>query len=347
MDLQAILRQYWPSLCQQNNSLTREHYSAANAMLGCRTEQYGTLELACRECSTVSQRHLACGHRFCHQCQHHNTEQWLARQYNKLLPVTYYMATFTLPYELRALTKKHAKVVFSALFDCASATLKAFALNHPTLKGELGLTAVLHTHTRRLDYHPHIHVVIPGGAFDRTRREWRKANSQYLFNGNALAIVFRAKLLAALQKLGLTLPWTPPTWVVQCQLVGYGKSALKYLARYLYRGVIREDRIIGNSDGKITFEYTDSKTQKTQTRTLTGEAFLELLLQHVLPTGFRRVRDYGFLHGNAKRILSQLQWCCQVNQAQTTPPTRQPFCCPSCSQHMVIVGLLRRKPKPG
>ncbi|MCK9363371.1 MAG: transposase, partial [Syntrophales bacterium] len=118
-------------------------------------------------------------------------------------------------------------------------------------------------HSRRLDYHPHIHVVVPGGGVDKSKKQWKKKKSKYLFNEFALAKVFRARFLEALTKAGLSVPESVPRkWVVNCICAGKGLSALKYLSRYLYRGVIGENSIVANQDGKITFEYVESRTGK-------------------------------------------------------------------------------------
>jgi hypothetical protein len=142
---------------------------------------------------------------------------------------------------------------------------------------------------------------------------WRKVKGKYLFNEVVLAKVFRARCLAAFNKVSLTIPMgVPKKWVVDCAHVGRGKPALKYWSRYLYRGVISENAIVSVHDGCITFSYTDSKTGKTQNRTRKGEDFCWLVLQHVLPKGFRRIRDYGFLHGNAKKTLKLVQLVLRV-----------------------------------
>jgi hypothetical protein len=349
MELTQIIQHYWPRLLAQPAcTVSNEQRSAVNALLGCRTGQYGTLELACRNCAGYAEQHLACGHRFCSRCQHHHTRQWIERQQQKLLPVHYFMVTFTLPYELRSLAKQQPKIAYTALFQSAVSTLKDFGQNHPKLQAGLGLTAVLHTHSRRLDYHPHVHVVVPGGGVHRARKEWRKLKGNYLFNGKALAKVFRARMLAALKKENVALPATPRTWVTHCQDVGYGDSAIKYLSRYLYRGVISNKRIISDDGTRVTFQYTDSSTNTTQTRTLPGEDFLKLILQHVLPKGFRRVRDYGFLHGNAKALLKTIQWVLRVSIAATqTSPGRTCFVCPHCQQTMVITRITKPKAQPG
>ncbi len=130
----------------------------------------------------------------------------LDRQQAKLLPVEYFMVTFTLPYELRALAWRHQTTLYKLLFATAAGTLKDFGLNPKQLGVDLGMTAVLHTHSRRLDYHPHLHVIVPGGGVNKITRQWKKTRGKYLFNQAALAKVFRARLLAAIKAVGLALP---------------------------------------------------------------------------------------------------------------------------------------------
>jgi hypothetical protein len=183
---------------------------------------------------------------------------------------------------------------------------------------------------------------VPGGGVNRTTQQWKKTRGKYLFNQDALARVFRARLLAAIKTAGLTLPGKlPQKWVVDCKHVGRGKPALKYLSRYLYRGVISERNIIANEGGKVTFRYIDSDTGQSRNRTLKGEDFLWLVLQHVLPKGFRRVRDYGFLHGNARRLLILIQLILrQMIAAKTTRP-RPLLRCPRCKVPMQFMGFIR------
>lgn len=245
-----------------------------------------------------------------------------------------------LPSQLRPLAWRHPKDIYALLFECAVSTLQKFARNAPSLSGELGLTAVLHTHTRRLDYHPHLHVIIPGGCLLRRRRQWKKCKGKFLFNEMALGKVFRGRFLSALQNAGFTYPaTTPKAWVVHCQHVGHGLPSLQYLSRYLYRGVISEHNILSDDGVQVTFRYTDGRSGETKMRTLAGEDFLWLLLQHTLPKGFRRVRDYGFLHGNAKKQLHSIQLCLRVVTPCPTDTARPPFKCCRCHQPLVIVGF--------
>ena len=175
MTLQDVFDRYRaPFLARYGHQLTTEQWSAFNAIGGCRQGQYGEMLLSCSACPHGSHLPRSCGHRACNQCQQQSTQQWLERQLNKQLPVKYYMATFTLPFELRALAMAHRKTVYRLLIESAVQTLKTFGINKPSFNAEFGLCAVLHTHTRRLDFHPHVHVVMPGGGIHRARREWRK-----------------------------------------------------------------------------------------------------------------------------------------------------------------------------
>jgi len=336
MTLQDIVHRYRNRFIQQHGkSLTPTQWSALNAIDGCRQGQYGNLEWACTRCHHHQNTLRSCGHRSCNQCQNNSTQDWLDRQQQKLLPVTYFMATFTLPKQLRELAKANPQKTYDLLMVVAVDTLKTFGQNDAALNGDLGCCAVLHTHTRKLDYHPHVHIVVPGGAINKARREWRKVKNGYLFNGKALAKVFRGKLLRALEETGLSLPPTPKKWVVHCDKVGKGVEALRYLSRYLYRGVISNDNIIEDDGKNITFQYKESDTNQIKTRKLPAEDFIHLLLQHCLPKGFRRARDYGFLHGNAKQTLKLVQWVFRVLVPAPEPHRRKAkIRCPKCKSTM-------------
>lgn len=337
--LKTIIKQYKPALiATRSNQITRLQWKALRAIERCRTPRSGQLYIKCEDCAHAHWSPLSCGHRHCPNCQNHEVNQWLDRQHQKLLPVDYYMATFTLPAELRPLVWKHQRLIYSLFFNCVSSTLKSFGLNADKLDGNIGLTAVLHTHSRRLDYHPHIHVVIPGGGINQTRKQWKKLKGKYLFNELSLAKVFRARFINALKENSLCVPHKLPTkWVANVQNVGQGLPALKYLSRYLYRGVISEKNIVKNENGTITFKYMDSTTKKPAYRTLKGEEFLYLMLKHVLPTGFRRVRDYGFLHANAKKLLKLVQLILQVKLKEKPLRPRAKFICPQCQSEMQII----------
>jgi len=349
MELASIANQYHDAfIAKYAHVLLPGHLNALNAIRRCRTPDSGELYMRCPDCGKTLLRPLSCGHRSCPKCQNHEASKWIDRQQAKLLPVLYYMVTFTLPYQLRTLVWYHQKDVYSIFFLCVASTLKDFGMDPKKLGAEIGMTMVLHTNSRRLDFHPHIHVVVPGGGVDKRRRQWKKKKGKYLFNEDALAIVFRARFLKALTKAGFSIPKSvPKEWVVDCSRVGKGITALKYLSRYLYRGVISEKNIVSNQDGQVTFKYVESKTRITRYRTLEGEDFLWLVLQHVLPKGFRRVRDYGFLHSNAKRLLFLVQLILYVVIEVTKQRPRPVFKCPCCQSPMIIMGFRQPAWKTG
>ena len=249
------------------------------------------------------------------------------------------MITFTLPAQLRTLAWQNQKLIYSLLFKLAWETLQQFGLNDKKLHGKMGATGVLHTNTRSLDYHPHVHFIIPAGAIDLVHKLWRKKAGKFLFYHKNLAKVFHAKWIEAIKQNNLSVPETiPEQWVVDCRHVGQGDKALTYLGKYLYRGVLPEKNIIQNQNGKVTFAYKDNSKVR-RTRTLSGADFLWLLLKHILPRGFRRARDYGFLHSNCKQTIKILQYLlrCLIPQALQSQPERSHFCCNQCGGRMNII----------
>jgi len=259
------------------------------------------------------------------------------------------MITFTLPAQLRSLAWQHQRQLYGLMFKSLWETLQRFCANDKQLSGTPGVTAVLHTHSRALAYHPHIHVVMPATVVDKNRRQWRTKTGKYLFNHKALAKVFRGKLLDSLIRDGIQIPATcPDQWVVDCKAVGAGDKALIYLGRYLYRGVIREKDIIACSEGKVTYRYQNSKTGKYEYQTVTGEKFMWLVLQHVLPKGFRRARSYGFLHPNSKRLIKLLHYLLSFDTSRLLRhiKPRARIVCAHCGAAMQIVAtMLASKPE--
>lgn len=331
-------------LAQYADSILPAQRQALAAMKACRTSASPLMQAQCSECDHSLLVPHSCGHRSCPQCQHHESQQWLERQLHKQLPAEYFLLTFTLPAELRGLAWRHQRTLCSLMIRCVWETVRTFSQNDKQLQGIPGAIAVLHTHSRRLDYHPHVHLVMPGAAIDAIKRLWRtksaKGKSAYLFNHKALAKVFRAKILDAIIGEGLVLPDRyPQEWVVDCKSVGTGEKALVYLGRYLYRGVIQEKDILACENGQVTFRYQNSKTEKTELRTVCGAKFLWLILQHVLPKGFRRARNFGFLHPNSKRLIALLQYLVgfDPNRALAWVKKRPQLTCQCCGAVMNIV----------
>jgi len=346
-----LLRQHHQALeTQYSPQLSNDMRKAIYAMLVCKTAEQRQSLWTCDKCEYHDQTPLSCSHRNCPQCQQNTTSQWLDRQKAKRLPVQYFMVTFTLPFELRALVRRRPKAMFKLMFTVTSSILKDFATRQGL--GKIGFTSVLHTHSRRRDLHPHIHMIVPNGGFDPRRKQWRKGKQGYLFNEFALAKVWRARVFDAINKSSeLSLAYLkkmPTKWIVNCRKVGYGIPALKYLSRYLYRGVLPDKDIIHYDQVNVTFRYKDSTTKKTTHRTLPTLEFLMLILQHVLPKGLQRVRDYGLLSSGAKklRLIIQLlllpvhDWLKPAKEE--APTSRASRICPCCQHEMHCTGVTRK-----
>lgn len=338
--LSTLIEQFEADFVAQYNPLP-SHLHALHAFKRCRSSLGPSMLAQCSNCDAQRVVPHSCGHRNCPHCQHFECQRWIERQTQHLVPGPYFLITFTLPAHLRDLAWHNQRVVYDLIMDCAWQTLRSFSHNHRQLQGCPGAVAVLHTHSRALDFHPHVHLAMPAAAWDERKRLWRRPRSslRYLFNHKALAKVFRGKLLAALAAAGLDVPADlPERWVVDCKHMGHGAAVLIYLGRYLYRGVIQERDIVRCDNGQVTYRWRDSKTHKMQTRTVSGAAFLWLVLQHILPKGLRRTRNYGFLHPNSKRLIALLSLLVFKPSAKPAQPAPRPVLrCTCCGAVMLIV----------
>ena len=343
--LSTLIKLFQEDLLEQyQGRLLPSHYKALTAMADCRTEQSPLMQAGCEACDHQVYFPHSCGHRSCPHCQNLESQQWLERQLQQSVPAEYFMVTFTLPSQFRPLAWGHQRQVYDILIQCAWETLRTFSENDKQLQGIPGAIAVLHTHARNLDYHVHVHFVIPAAAIDREQGTWRtkarEGDKTYLFNHNALATVFRAKLLDALSNAGLSLPKKyPKKWVVDCAYVGSGEPALIYLGRYLYRGVIQEKDIVACHDGKVTYRWKDSDSGHLRYKTVEGTELLWKLLQHVLPKRFRRARNFGFLHPNSKLLTDAIRriLCLSPRKRPPYKKQRQTMTCPCCGGRMVFI----------
>lgn len=343
MKLKEVVLEFGPILEKRRKLLPSQRRAMA-AILACRTPEAGELIVRCPDCGKLEYRPLSCGHRNCPTCQNHETSAWLDRQTDKLLPVPYFLVTFTIPCELRRGAWRHQRQFYSAMFDASSKALGTLAAKKRFLGGEIGMTGVLHTHGRRLQFHPHIHYIVPAGAIDRKNNYWKRKGWHFLVPEKAVARLFRRRLLASLQRMGIEVPQESEMqdWVVNCREVGSGEPALKYLSRYLYRGVVAENRISRCQSGMVAYRYRESKTNSWKTLRLRGEDFLFLVLQHVLPQGFRRVRDFGFLHGNARGTLRVIQLLLRAKVPEPRKRKRPVFRCGVCGAGMSIIAWSKR-----
>ncbi|VAW90301.1 Transposase [hydrothermal vent metagenome] len=338
MRLSTLIKQFeFDYLQRYGQTCLPSHRTALSRLRDCRSEFSPRMKLECSDCEQSAYLPHSCGHRHCPHCQHHASQAWIDQQLKRRVKGNYVMITFTVPAQFRALFYTHQRDLYTLLFATVWETLQRFSQNDKQLQGTPGAIAVLHTHSRKLDYHPHLHVVMPMAAINKKQRLWRVKRGNYLFDHNALATVFRAKLLKGIKRHSLPLPTSyPKKWVVDCKAVGEGNKAIIYLGRYLYRGVIREKDIIKVENGTVTFRYKDSQTKQIEIRSVDGAKFLWLILQHVLPKGFRRSRNYGFLHPNSK-LLNSIQLVTQIYIHTLKPTPRAEIRCTCCGGRMEIV----------
>jgi hypothetical protein len=310
-----ILREFAPAL----SSLTAEQARVVRDLVDCRTAVFGGTVQQCDHCGHREVVYHSCGNRHCPRCQCLSQARWLEAQQQHLLPVEYFHVVFTVPEALHPLFRARPEVVYKLLFQAVSETLKEVALNPERLGARLGFTAVLHTWTQTLLYHPHIHCIVAGGGLSADGTEWVSCKPGFFLPVKVLSKVFRGKLLAKLEKViakgELTFdPKQAKTllqksarkpWVVYSKRPFAGpQQVLDYLGRYTHRVAISNHRLVSVAGGKVTFRYKDrAHGDKQRTMTVSGEEFVRRFLLHVLPSGFVKTRHYGFL-ANAVRDKS-------------------------------------------
>jgi hypothetical protein len=358
LELADIFRQYAPAYRQKYAAhLLPSHRQAMRAIERCRTQALGGQVFACPACGEVRYSYHSCRNRHCPKCQHQQTQEWLETQQGLLLPVPYFMLTFTLPAELRQIARRNQKLIYKLLFRASAQATQQLARDPRFVGGQVGMVGVLHTWTRNLFYHPHVHYLVPGGGLGSDGQAWLPARRDFFLPVKALSKLFRAAFQRALRRTTLytKIPakvWRR-AWVVHCKPVGNGQAALKYLAPYIHRVAISNRRLLsidhrGSLEtSQLTFQYRPSDTGQLKTCTLSVEHFIQRFLQHILPRGFVKVRYFGFFGAILRSRLAALQQSLlplkelpteQPNQPTTTQPTswQDNMLCPKCGQLMLF-----------
>lgn len=335
-----IFRAYAPEYIDRYGyALPEGHRKAITAIINCRTPACGTTFFQCEECGKHHAVHRSCGNRHCPACQHHKTRQWLEKQLDRRMPGHHFMITFTVPEQLRRFIRSHQRAAYAALFSASSEALKKLVLDPRFMGGELpGFFGVLHTWGRTLEYHPHIHYIVVGGAISSGNKTWMPSGAGFYVPVEALSPIFRAKFKDVMKKAGLfdQVPgevWQID-WNVNSQPVGDSEASLKYLAPYVFRVALSNSRIVKVENRVVCIRYKKSKSNRWRTLELDVMEFMRRFLQHVLPTGFMKVRYYGFLSPSCKvpleniRMLIELAYGFEVTLTETEPlpPLPRPAC---------------------
>ncbi|MGD9148088.1 MAG: IS91 family transposase [Anaerolineae bacterium] len=322
VEIADIFRRYGPQYrAKYGAKILPSHLQAMGAIEHCRTPLLGGHVYTCESCSETQYQYHSCRNRHCPKCQNDKAQKWLEKQQDLLLPVPYFLLTVTLPSELRRVARSRQKQVYDLFFRTSAEAIQQLARDPRFVGGQMGLVGVLHTWGRNLSYHPHIHFLIPGGGLAADGQTWLPSRNSFLLPVKALSRIVRAKFRDALRQTHLfdlvPAPVWRQAWVVHCQPVGSGLPALKYLAPYIFRVAISNNRILALAEGKVTFRYRASDTGKLRTCTLAAEEFIRRFLQHVLPKGFVKVRYYGFLASGCRQRLAS------IRQQLDNPPAGQ------------------------
>jgi hypothetical protein len=349
--------------------ITWQHRKILDAILRCRTAVLGGHRDRCADCGHVAISYNSCGNRHCPRCQGNARLRWLRAREAELLPARYVHAVFTLPRELAPVALQNKKVLFNLLFRASAETLLEVARDPRHLGAEIGFFSVLHTWNQRLQFHPHVHCILAAGGLSPDHTTWVSSSRRFFLPIKVLSRVFRGKFVDSLKTAfhsgdlhfyGTIQHLADPCafhawlrtlfrqdWVVYAKRpFGGPEHALRYLGAYTHRVAISNHRLVALNDGNVTFRWRDSAHgNKKKLMTLSADEFLRRFLWHVLPRGFVRIRNFGFLAN--RRRASLLPLCFQLLRRSTenTPPIAPPasvqpsscWRCPVCggTMHMV------------
>jgi Putative transposase/Transposase zinc-binding domain len=312
LELAEIFRRYGESYRQKYASrMPSTHLKAMRAIEQCRTEALGGQVYRCPDCGQEQYTYHSCRNRHCPKCQNENAERWLMSQQDLLLPVPYFMLTFTIPAGFNEVARSHQNLIYDLIFKTSAAATQQLAEDPRFIGGQIGMVGVLQTWARNLAYHPHIHYLVAAGGLAKDGKTWLPAQQDFLLPVRALSRIFRGKMKAALRNTDCfqRLPaqvWKQE-WVVHCEAVGSGLGALKYLAPYIFRVALSNSRFVKLEHDRVTFRYRDTDTGAERLCTLDAEDFIHRFLQHVLPKGFVKVRYYGLFSPGRRRSLFLLR----------------------------------------
>ncbi len=324
MTVNDIFRAYGEEYREQNPFLTVHEKKVMRAIEICRTETLGGRIEVCDSCGNTIKLFHSCRNRHCPQCQFMKKEQWIASKKNEIFPFQYFHVVFTLPDKLDPLVLRNKKKIYKLLFDKVKETLLSVSDEKKYLGAKIGFFSILHTWGQKLNLHPHLHCVVPGGGYSEEERTWRKSSKNYLFPVEVLKKRFRSLFLIELKRMykagELYLAGTdfsdPKTffkliddlfetnWVVYLkESFQNSDSVIEYLARYTHRIAISNHRIVKVEDNRVFFSYKDYKENNQKKEiSLPVMEFIKRFLWHIVPSRFVRIRYYGLMANRNKKI---------------------------------------------
>jgi len=350
------LRQHAPAYLKKfGNSVSIAQRKVIGSVIRCRTGELGGVAYRCDQCGRSHWYGRSCGNRHCPGCGTEKTIAWLAKQTKRLMPVDHFLVTVTVPDRIGLVLRAHQHGGYGALFDAGAESIRDVGAVTKSLRDcKLGFFGVLHTWGRDpMVYHPHVHFVVPGGGVkvddQGNAQGWQATPKNFLFHHGTFIRVYKAKLADHLRACGIDDQVPAEAWegkfVVDIKPVGDGQAVLKYLAPYVHRVAISDQRILEIDASSVTYSYTPSGTSASKTRTVSGEEFVRGFIQHVLPRGMQKIRHYGWMGANHRVGLEEVRWLVTIflgwvywlssgyaPQPEVEPP--QPPSCPACGGSM-------------
>jgi hypothetical protein len=373
LELAEIFRQHGPAY-RQAHPLPVHHRRVMRAIEACRTPELGGVVEFCDHCQHTHTRYRSCRDRHCPKCQGAARQKWLRQRTAELLPIPYFHVVFTLPEPIAAIALQNQKSLYRILFRITAQTLLSVAADPKRLGVESGFFCVLHTWGQNLHFHPHLHCVVPGGGLAPGGQHWIHGRRHFFLPVKVLSRRFRSLFLQALRKaydagqlqfLGELQSLSDPQafaaylaplerseWVVYAKPpFGGPQYVIEYLGRYTHRVAISNRRLRSLQNGQVTFQWKDYRDGGTsKPMTLSAEEFIRRFLQHVLPSGFPRIRYYGFLanpHRARKLALCRQLLATAASALLPTPgqcqefartlATPKPRLCPQCGIGVLAV----------
>ena len=356
LEVADIFRLHGPAYREKfGNRMLPSHRRAMQDIETCRTASLGGQLYYCAQCAEQRYSYHSCKNRHCPKCQNEQVNDWLAEQQSLLLPIPHFLVTFTLPDELRAVARSNQKTIYNLLFRASAQALQQLAQDPRFVGARPGMVGVLHTWTRQLLYHPHLHYIVTGGGLTADGR-WRASRKDFLVPVKALSKIFPAKLRDQLKKTQLFAQvearvWQKD-WVVHSEPVGSGEQAFKYLAPYIFRAAISNNRLLTLENGNLTFAYKESASAQVKRCTVTAEEFIRRFLQHVLPPRFIKVRYFGLLSPSNRQLLQKASQLLSATSSQlkraevkTTAPLAL-LSCPHCGGPLTLLSPLAPRGRP-
>jgi len=354
--LRDIFTAFAPESLERSPTLPTAHRKVISAIQQCQSGHDGHSLSQCQRCGGHHRVNHSCGNRHCPQCQHHTTQQWLHQHLDKQLPGPHFLLTFTVPETLRPFIRSHQRLAYHAMFHASAHALTRLAADERFIGTDLpGCTGVLHTWGRQLQYHPHIHSIVPGGGLSKDRTTWCPSRANFFVPVKALSPIYRALFKEDMRQAGLLeqidpQAWTLP-WNVHSQANHHGRSAFTSLAPSVFRVAISNSRIVGLKDRTVTFTYRKVGSARPRTAHLDVMEFLRRFLQHVLPDGFMKVRHFGFLQASCAIPLATIRLMIVPEHPSDGQPTQpkppQPLAarCPTCGAPMRVVMRVWTSPR--